>query len=299
MSRLSLGTCGWTDPTLIESEEFYPSPRMTAEERLRFYAENFNTVEVDSTYYALPSEKVIGLQTERTPPEFTLHYKAFGLLTRHGIDPRRLPKAVKELIPADKVKSSYLRFEDVPAQARELAWQMFDSALMPAESAGKLGVVLFQFPPYFLFGGMNMDYILTCQAKLSHYRLAVEFRHSSWLAKENYEKTFDFLTRNKLAYVCVDEPQFAGGTTLPPVVEVTSDISYIRFHGRNSNNWYKKGISVAERYAYDYTDDELADWAQKIEKISPFTNETYVMFNNCFRNFAVKNALRFAEIIDI
>ena len=79
-----VGTCGWTDKTLIGSGEFYPDLRMSAEERLRFYAANFDTVEVDSTFYALPSEKVIGLQAERTPTDFTLHYKAFGLLTQHS-----------------------------------------------------------------------------------------------------------------------------------------------------------------------------------------------------------------------
>ncbi len=297
MSRMRVGTCSWTDPTLTESALFYPALKMTAEDRLKFYASNFDTVEVDSTFYALPSEKVVGLQTQRTPDDFTLHYKAFGLLTQHMIDPRRLPKVIKEMLPSGMEKASRLRYRQVPEQAREMAWQMFDSALLPAESAGKLGVVLFQFPPYLIFSRSNQDYILECKARLKHYRLAIEFRHSSWLAEENRAETESFLKSNKLIYVCVDEPQFAGGTTVPPIVFASSDIAYVRFHGRNTSNWYKKGITVAERYAYDYTDDELADWAQKLEKISPFTNETYVMFNNCFRNYAVKNARRLVEMI--
>ncbi|HEB12963.1 MAG TPA: DUF72 domain-containing protein [Actinobacteria bacterium] len=297
MSSARVGTCSWTDPTLTESGLFYPALRMTAEQRLKFYASNFDTVEVDSTFYALPSEKVVGLQTQRTPDDFTLHYKAFGLLTQHMIDPRRLPKIIKEMLPSGMERASRLGYKQVPEKAKEMAWQMFDSALLPAESASKLGVVLFQFPPYFSFSPSNQEYILECKARLKHYRLAIEFRHSSWLTEENRAETQSFLKSNQLVYVCVDEPQFDGGTTVPPIVFATSDIAYVRFHGRNTSNWYKKGISVAERYAYEYTEDELADWVHKLEKISPFTNETYVMFNNCFHNYAVKNAMQLAQML--
>ena len=294
---IHVGTCGWTDPTLIESGRFYPSPKMTAEERLRFYASRFDTVEVDSTFYALPSEKVIGLQTQRTPADFTLHYKAFGLLTRHAVDARRLPKVIKEMLPAGLAQASRLRYEQVPEAAIDMAWRMFDSAILPAESAGKLGVVLFQFPPDFACAPAHQDYILACRDRLPHYRLAIEFRHPSWLSAANRELIFGWLRENRLTYVSVDEPQFSEPITVPPVAEATTDIAYVRLHGRNADAWLKRNITAAERFAYDYSDGELAEWVLKIQKVANFADDTFVMFNNCFRNYAVKNAQRLAEML--
>ena len=297
-AAVHIGTCGWTDKTLIESGEFYPERRMSAEERLRFYAANFDTVEVDSTFYALPSEKVVGLQVERTPADFTLHYKAFGLLTQHSVDPKRLPRAVKELLPSKPLESSRLYPRDVPEEAARQVWRMFASALSPAKSAGKLGVVLFQFPPYFTYSESHKEYILYCRDRLRDYRLAVEFRHNSWTEADRLEEVLEWLRDHDLIYTAVDEPQFPGGKTVPPLAAATADISYIRLHGRNRENWYKKNITVAERYAYEYNDEELGHWADKIELISSFTSEVYVMFNNCFRNFAVKNAGRMVSLLE-
>lgn len=294
---IRVGTCGWTDPTLIESNAFYPSRKMTAEERLKFYAAGFDTVEVDSTYYALPSEKVVGLQTLRTPDNFVIHYKAFGLLTRHSIDARRLPKAIKGMLPEEMACRSVLSYRDVPPEATELAWRMFDSALLPAESAGKLGIVLFQFPPSFVFSEEHKDYIRLCKDRLSHYRLAVEFRHPSWVSPANLDDTLSFLKNFNLVFVCVDAPQFHTRATLPPMAVATSDIGYIRLHGRNAGAWFKKNISAAERFAYDYSDRELSEWIDSVQRISYYTSETFVMFNNCFRNYAVKNAARMAQML--
>ncbi len=297
-AAVHIGTCSWTDKTLIESGEFYPDLWMSAEERLRFYAANFDTVEVDSTFYALPSEKVVGLQVDRTPAGFTLHYKAFGLLTQHSVDPKRLPRAVKELLPPEALELSRLYPQDVPEEAAHRVWRMFASALSPAKNAGKLGVVLFQFPPYFTYSEPNKEYILFCRDRLRDYRLAVEFRHNSWTEADRLEEVLEWLRDHDLIYTAVDEPQFPRGKTVPPLAVTTADISYIRLHGRNRENWYKKNITVAERFAYEYNDEELGHWANKIELISPFTSEIYVMFNNCFRNFAVKNAGRMVSLLE-
>ncbi len=297
LKNIHVGTCGWTDPTLLESGLFYPRAKMTAEERLKFYAARFDTVEVDSTFYALPSEKVIGLQTQRTPPGFTLHYKAFALLTRHSIDPRRLPKAIKAMLPAELAAASRLTHDQMPEEARQMAWRMFESALLPADSAGKLGVVLFQFPPGFVRGAANAEYILACREALPQYRLAIEFRHRSWVDEAHRAQTFAWLRRHGLIYVAVDEPQWPGGSTVPPLAESTSDIGYIRLHGRNRATWAKKNITAAERFAYDYSDAELAEWVLRIEQISYYTNETFVLFNNCFRNYAVKNGKRLLKLL--
>lgn len=296
MSEIRIGTCSWTDPTLIESEEFYPQKSMTAEARLRFYAEQFNTVEVDSTFYALPSEKVVGLQTLRTPEDFVLNYKAFGLLTQHPIDPGRLPKAIKELISQQDLAKRVLKHHDIPQDARDMAFQMLESALRPAASAGKLGIVLFQYPPYFVCSDENKKYILECKERFPQYRLAIEFRHASWLEDTNFDETLNFLEENGLTFVSVDEPQFP--STVPPIAKATTDLAYVRFHGRNRENWFRRGIKVAERFAYTYSDQELEEWIPKIRSLQKKTKKTFLMFNNCFGTWAIRNAKRLAMMLD-
>lgn len=292
MGKIHVGTCSWTDQTLIDSETFYPKRSMTAEERLRYYAKNFSTVEVDSTYYALPSEKVVALQTQRTPDDFILNYKAFGMMTMHNVDPSRLPRAVKDMLPISLLAERFIGPQQMPVEARELVWKMFTMALRPAHDAGKLGLIVFQFPPYFNFRQDNFDYILECSERLPEYRVSVEFRHPSWVSDENIQTTMDFLRDNNLVYVCVDEPQFDDLSTMPPVSEATSDVSYIRFHGRNANTWRAKGITTAERFAYSYNDDELREWLPKILKLAELSKDTFAMMNNCFQDYAIKNATR-------
>jgi uncharacterized protein YecE (DUF72 family) len=297
MSGIHVGTCSWTDPTLIAAGSFYPKKDMSAEERLKFYAQNFDVVEVDATFYVIPSEKVVGLHTERTPDDFILHYKAFGLLTQHPIDPKRLPKNIKAMLPQEAVGKSRLDFRDVPPEARDMAFQMFESALRPADSAGKLGVLVFQFPPYFTHQDSNKEYILYCKERFPQYKLAVEFRHPSWLAGDAQKDTLEFLEVNSLSYVSVDEPQFEDGKTIPPIAQSTTDISYIRLHGRNRDNWFRRGIPTAERYAYHYSEEELKEWLPRIRELAAAAKETYVMFNNCYRDYAVNNARRMKELL--
>lgn len=299
MGDLRFGTCSWTDKTLIDSELFYPKKSMSAEDRLRFYAQHFNTVEVDSTYYALPSEKVVGLHTDRTPKDFIIHYKAFGLLTGHGIDPTCLPRIIRDRLSQEIRECRYVGSGQIPGELKDLAWQMFEGALRPAYSAGKLGVVLFQFPPHFACSEQNFEYILECRERLSDYRLAVEFRNPTWIRGENMDSTMGFLRDNALSYVSVDEPQLDDRSTMPPIAEATTDIAYVRFHGRNAATWRKKGINAAQRFAYLYNDDELNEWLPKIRKLVEMSNDTFVMMNNCFADYAIKNAVRMSELMGI
>jgi len=298
LGEVHVGTCSWTDPTLIAAGTFYPRKEMSAEERLKFYAQNFDVVEVDSTFYALPSEKVIGLHTERTPDDFTLHYKAFGLLTQHPIDPKRLPKNIKAMLPEEALDKKRLGFNEVTAEARDMAFQMFESALRPADSAGKLGVLLFQFPPYFTHKDSNKGYILQCKEKFPQYRLAIEFRHPSWLTEDKRKDTLNFLEENGLIYVSADEPQFDDGKTIPPIAEATADVAYIRMHGRNKENWFRRDIPTVERYAYEYFDEELKEWLLKIKELMYETRRAYAMFNNCYADYAVNNARRMKELLE-
>jgi len=128
------------------------------------------------------------------------------------------------------------------------------------------------------------------------HRLAIEFRNGAWLDESRRSDTFEFLRENGFIYVCVDEPQ-GFKLSVPPVVEATSDVGMVRFHGRNRDNWEKKGISVAERFRYLYSHDELAEWLPKLAELASKTKELHVMFNNCYRDFGVKNAQDMDKLI--
>jgi len=138
-----LAAC-WTDPTLINSDLFYPPSARSAEERLRFYAEQFNTVEIDSTYYALPAERNAKLWTERTPDGFVFNIKPFALMTQHPAEVSRLPKQLREMLPERERSNRQLM--RLSKEIVDMAFQMFWSAMGPLRDAGKHGMRAFQFP---------------------------------------------------------------------------------------------------------------------------------------------------------
>jgi uncharacterized protein YecE (DUF72 family) len=185
-----VGTASWTDPTLVKSDVFYPPALKTAEDRLRFYAAQFNTVEVDATYYALVSERNADLWAERTPPGFVFNIKAFAMLTQHPVDATRLPAAVKSMLPAGERAATRLRHP--PREVLEMAFGMFWSALEPLRAAGKLGHLLFQFPPYFTARPSNLDYIAGLKQRMPGAAVAIEFRHNSWLEGAQRAETSAF-----------------------------------------------------------------------------------------------------------
>jgi uncharacterized protein YecE (DUF72 family) len=290
--RYRVGTASWTDPSLIASEAFYPPSATSAEDRLRFYAEQFDTVEVDSTYYALPAERNAELWAARTPDGFVFHVKAFALLTTHPAETSRLPRVIKELLSAEEL--SRTRLARPRPEVRDLAFRMFRSALEPLAQSGKLGQMVFQFPPWFTATRGNARYIQECRERLPHDAMAVEFRHSSWLAPERWQRSLDLLRDLGLTYVIVDEPQVTG--SVPPICAVTTDDAYVRFHGQNAEAWKKKGISAAERYQYLYAERELAEWATRLRQLKG-ARSVSVIFNNCYANFGVMNATTMKQMM--
>ena len=293
MGRLYVGTCSWTDPTLISSGQFYPPSARTAADRLRFYAANFPTVEVDSSFYALPSFRNSELWAERTPPGFLFHVKAFGLFTLHAAEVRALPKEVQAELPEDAQEKRRIYLKDVPDELALELWRRFRDALTPLSSAGKLGVVLFQFPPWFNPSEDSLGHILTCQERLPEYQLAVEFRNDRWLSEERRKSTLQFLERHGLTFVAVDAPQ-GFRSSVPPIAAASSAIAYIRFHGRNRETWDKRTVSVAERFNYYYSDDELQEWVPPLRQLQERTRAVYAMFNTNYGDQGVVNARRLA-----
>jgi len=296
-TRVLVGTCSWTDRTLVESDAFYPSRTLSAEERLAFYAACFPLVEVDSTYYAPPSEKLAGLWVERTPPGFTFDVKAFRLLTGHPTPPSSLWKDVRQELPeALRVKRNVYA-HDLPGGLLDEAFDRFRSALMPLHSAGKLGVVLLQLPPYVYPSRRSFADLERAADRLSDFDLAVELRNARWLDERHRDGTLRFLAERRMTYVCVDEPQgFA--SSVPPIVAVTAPLAEVRFHGRNAATWEARGITAAERFAYDYRPDELAEWVPGIRQLSREAESVHVLMNNCYSDYAVRSAATLARLLD-
>jgi uncharacterized protein YecE (DUF72 family) len=292
-----IGTSSWTDPTLVKDGNFYPPGTTTAEARLKFYASRFPLVEVDSTYYYPPSEKNSVLWIERTPPEFTFNVKAYSLLTNHPTRPDSLYADVKASLPPEQLEKRNVYRDKLPDGAVEEVWQRFRDALMPLHSAGKLGAVLFQFPQWFVIGRKNKAYIEECAARLPDYRVAVEFRHESWMSERNREETLSFLEERRLPFVCVDMPQ-GFVSSVPPIVAATAeDLSMVRFHGRNTEAWTAKSETASERFRYDYSQAELGEWIPRIRQLESETRETHVLMNNCYRDFAVRNAGELGDLL--
>ena len=294
--KILVGTCSWTDPTLIACGRFYPADVSSAEARLRFYAEHFPLVEVDSTYYAPPSERNARLWAERTPEGFVFDVKAYALLTGHGTRFDRLPTALRGLVtaPADGHKNIYLRH--LPDEGVELIWRIHRQALEPLREAGKLGAVLFQFPPWFTRTTENIDYVRNLRRRLPDYRLAVEFRGGGWMEEEAVAGTLALLEHEELAYVSVDEPQGFRSST-PPVAAATAELGYVRLHGRNRDTWDARSAVASDRFNYLYSDDELREWLPRVRELAQTARAVHVLFNNNYEDYGLRNARQMAALL--
>jgi uncharacterized protein YecE (DUF72 family) len=282
-----VGTASWTDKTLLASG-WYPKGADNAERRLEYYSSQFPLVEVDSTYYTPPNERNSTYWVERTPDGFTFNIKAFSLFTQH---PTRVAAIYKDLRPETDKTNVYLK--DLEPAVVDEAWERFLSALAPLADAGKLGAVLLQFPHWFVVGSKNREYVLQCRERCEPYEVCVEFRHESWMSERNRERTLDWLRTYRLPYVCVDMPQ-GHRSSVPPVVEATSRLAVVRFHG-HSEKWQSRDIY--ERFGYLYTQEELIPWADRIRKLSEATEQVHVLLNNCYRDYAQTNARQLADLL--
>ncbi len=292
---IKTGICSWTDKTLLESG-WYPAEANDPESRLRFYSSQFPLVENDATYYALPAVRQSELWARRTPDDFTMNVKAFALLTTHHTDPKRLPKDIREALPRELLEARRVYPRDLgPEVLAELA-KRFREALEPLHASGKLGAVLFQYPPWFGISHERKDEILFAKEAFPDFRLAIEFRNGTWLSERNREETLRFLRDHDLVYVSVDEPQ-GFPSSIPPIAPATSDLAVVRFHGRNAQTWRAQTATAAERFAYKYSDQELEEWVPRVLSLAENTDEVHVLYNNCYSDFAVTNAKRMAQLL--
>jgi uncharacterized protein YecE (DUF72 family) len=290
-----IGTCSWTDPTLTGTDAFYPDTAMSAEERLRYYATAFPIVEVDATYYVLPSERNAHLWVDRTPPRFVFNIKAFGLFTQHPVAVDRLPAAIREMLPAAVAEKRRIYLRDLPEEVEKRIWEMQAQALRPLAGAGKLGCVLFQFPYWFTARRAHVRY-LEQLCDRSEWPVAVEFRGGGWMTDNYRARTLALLEELGLTYVVVDEPQGFRSST-PPVVASTSRLAVFRFHGHNADAFEKPNISAAERFRYLYTDEELKGWVEPIRRLAQQADRVHVLMNNCYGDYGVRNGRQLALLL--
>jgi uncharacterized protein YecE (DUF72 family) len=293
--RVKTGVTSWAERTLITSG-WYPPSAHTAEARLRFYASQFPIVETDMPYYALPEPALTEAWAARTPPGFTMNVKAHALLTGHYTDPRRLPPDLREALPAELVARERVYARQLDPRIVDEVAHRFREAMIPLAMRGRLGVLLFQYPVWFVKSHDNLDTLARLGDEYAPHRVAVEFRNASWMREEDCADTLGFLKAHHLSYVCVDEPQ---GTpmSVPPIVAATAEVAVVRMHGRNLRRWQRGAETAADRFEHLYTVDELRQWVPRVAFLAARAPEVHLLFNNCHQDYAARNARQMTELL--
>jgi uncharacterized protein YecE (DUF72 family) len=287
--RIVIGTSSWADPGFVE--EWYPEG-LAQKELLPYYAERFEGVEVNSTWYAVPSRTVVKRWAEVTPEDFTFDVKLHQAMSRHSAEVGSLPKDLRDAVgttPRGRVRPS----ADLD---RELA-KRYLKATKPLADAGQLSSFLLQLSPAFKPGARKLDDLAPLIEALDPWPVAIEFRHRAWVKGEQLEATLRWLEEHGAAFVGVDAPSGKPPTMLPPVDAVTRpELAYLRAHGRNARGWVK-GRSVAERFGYDYSKKELREIAGRAETLAEQAGSVRVMMNNNRGADAPRAAERLRELV--
>jgi uncharacterized protein YecE (DUF72 family) len=277
VDNILIGTASWTDKTLIGCGRFYPEEARSAEAKLRYYATQFPIVEVDSSYYGMPSPANAQLWSQRTPEGFVFNVKAFRLFTGHQTSPLVLHKDLQQALGPGAPRMLY--YKDVPAEIRDELWRRFSEALEPLRQAGKLGAVHFQFAPWLLRNREGHAHVEECVRRMEGYLLSVEFRNKTWFEAAHSHKTIAFERELGVVHTVVDGPQgFAN--CVPCVWEVTHpEVALVRLHGRNQDTWNVKASASSSRFNYWYAEEELAELKPELLKIARKARKVHVIFN--------------------
>jgi uncharacterized protein YecE (DUF72 family) len=290
MAPVRIGTCSWADDAL--NKHWYPKG-LPARERLGWYAERFSTVEVDSTFYRVPDEPMVQNWADRTPSGFTMHVKAFGLMTRHPVKLEQLPPDLRDGMPLD----ARGRVDRPEPEQRAVVFREFLNALEPLRAAGKLGGILFQMPPYIVPKPSSFAYLEWARDQLGGDEMLVEFRHRDWFAEERRAELLGWLEERRMSLVTVDAPRLDAANVPRTLLAVTGPIAYVRFHGRNAATWNKRGGGAAQRFDYTYAGEELAGWVEPLRELSSAAEQTFAFFNNNNQTDGVAQAPAGAELL--
>jgi len=292
-----VGTCSWTDKTLIGCGRFYPKGCSTAEARLRYYASQFPLVEVDSSYYAMPSVDNSVRWVERTPADFIFNIKAFRLLTNHQTPLEVFPNDMQKALSGLNKRTVYYR--DLPNEIRLEVWRRYREAIAPLKDVGKLHLVHFQFPPWLLRSRAGHDHVRHCVEMMAGYTVSVEFRNRMWFEDEHMASTLAFERELGVVHTVVDAPQ-GFDNSIPQVWEVTHPrFVYVRLHGRNAATWnVQGGTAASDRFNYDYSAIELAGLANRIAELAARGLDIHVVFNNNMEDQGQRNARSLMDVLE-
>ncbi|GLC25605.1 TIGR03915 family putative DNA repair protein [Roseisolibacter agri] len=300
--EVRVGTASWTDPTLLVPGLFYPAGVSTPEARLRYYASRFPLVEIDGTYYALPTAKVAALWAERAPEGFVFDVKAHATMTGHPVETAKLPRALRDLLPPSVAGATRVRADELPSHVQDAAWRTFLDALAPLSQSGKLGTLLLQFPRWFTPSAASADRLRAARERLhdwyaAGHLAAVELRHRDWYAPRLRARTLALLERLDFVHVIVDAPPGHASTVPFTPVATHPRLAIVRLHGRRTETWETPVSVVSERYRYRYSLQELTDLVPPIVDVARRVQGVHVVFNNCHADYGTSNADEIAAII--
>jgi uncharacterized protein YecE (DUF72 family) len=284
-----VGTSSWADPGFVE--HWYPKG-LPSKERLPFYAERFEAVELNSSFYAIPAESTVEGWAKATPDGFRFDVKLHRLLSRHSSQLKELPADLRDEVETNERGRVLLH----PALIEEMVRRTAE-AFQPLAEAGKLGAYLLQLTPAFDPRRNELDELAPVLDGLAPTLVAVEFRRRSWASSKGFKNVLDWLSAHDAVFVCVDAPPGDHVPIFPPIDAVTRDsLAYMRCHGRNLEG-YLHGRSVAERFDYDYPREELEEIAGRVKSLGEEADQVHVMFNNNARELAPKAARALRGII--
>jgi len=287
--KILVGTSSWADPGFVE--EWYPQG-LPAKGRLPYYAQRFPVVEVNSSFYAIPERDTVGRWARLTPDHFVFDVKLHRLLSRHAAQLKELPPDLRDGVQVSDRGRVRLTAELEQAMVSELK-----HAVEPLDKAGKLRAFLLQLTPAFSPDRHELGELDAIIDGLAPHPVAVEFRHRGWVRGERAERTLAYLSEKRAAFVCVDAPPEDHIPIMPPLDAVTrDDLAYLRLHGRNAEG-YLRGKTVAERFGWRYTDEELGDVEKRVKALAEQAGEVHVLFNNNRGDDAPTAAQRFMSLL--
>jgi uncharacterized protein YecE (DUF72 family) len=286
---IRIGTASWTDPGFVE--DWYP-PKLPASARLRWYAEHFNYVELNATFYAIPTVKTVERWVQETPDDFLFDVKLPKVLSRHRMQAKFLPPTLRSQV---SLQGEHI---ELTPTTEKLVSKAVLQELKPLCEAKKLGAFLLQLSPSFRPKTNQLTELDSLRDLLADHLLAVELRNRDWVVGEQLDATLDYFRSQKISFVMVDAPDSEHFTVMPGLNCVTNpELAYFRFHGRNEEG-YVKGRTVADRFNHDYTDPEIREITDRMLEIEPEVKRLHAAANNNRSNYAPKLALRLQQVLN-
>ena len=288
--KILVGTASWSDPGFVE--RWYPK-KMPAGERLQWYAQHFEMVEVNSTFYSVPEPRMVERWCAATPDDFTFDVKLHQLFSFHSTPAKLLPPDLQR-----RAETNAKGIAKSTPELQEALLGTFLRSMSIFRAARKLGVLLLQLSPAFSPRKHQLSELQPLMDMLSDYDLAIEFRNRNWAAGDQLKSTIEFVQKHHAIFVNVDTPASDHFMVMPSDIdEVTNlDVAYLRLHGRNAKA-YITGKTVAARFDYDYSESEIAEVAQRSRKLAKEARESHVIFNNNNLDYAPRAALRLRKAL--